>query len=56
LYQYLTSQKPGPNGPEIQWNFTKFLIDKNGNIVERFEPAIKPETLAPFIIDQLKTS
>jgi glutathione peroxidase len=28
LYQYLTAQKPGPKGPEIQWNFTKFLIDK----------------------------
>jgi len=55
LYQYLTKQKPGPKGQEIQWNFTKFLIDRNGNIVERFEPVIKPETLAPFIMEQLKT-
>lgn len=49
LYQYLTGQKPGPKGPEIQWNFTKFLVDRKGNIVERFEPAVKPETLAPAI-------
>jgi glutathione peroxidase len=55
LYLYLTAQKPGPKGAEIQWNFTKFLIDRRGNIVERFEPAIKPETLAPIIVEQLKT-
>jgi glutathione peroxidase len=55
LYLYLTAQKPGPKGEEIQWNFTKFLIDRRGNIVERFEPAIKPETLAPIIVEQLKT-
>jgi glutathione peroxidase len=55
LFKYLTGQKPGPKGPEIQWNFTKFLIDKTGNVVERFEPAIKPETLAPFVEELLKT-
>ena len=49
LFKYLTENKPGPKGGDIQWNFTKFLVDRNGNIVERFEPAIKPETLAPFI-------
>lgn len=26
------------NNPDIKWNFTKFLIDRNGNVVERFEP------------------
>jgi len=55
LYQYLTGNKPGPKGPEIQWNFTKFLIDRSGNIVERFETPIKPKTLAPIIGEQLKT-
>jgi glutathione peroxidase len=49
LYQYLTAQKPGPKGPKIQWNFTKFLIDRQGNIVERFESAVKPETLSQII-------
>ena len=49
IYQYLTEQKPGPKGREIQWNFEKFLIDRSGNIVERFEPAVKPEMIAPAI-------
>lgn len=45
LFVYLKEQKPG----DIQWNFTKFLVDRNGKVVERFEPAVKPETLAPVI-------
>jgi glutathione peroxidase len=49
LYKYLTSQKPGPKGADIQWNFTKFLVDRNGSIVERFETDVKPETLEPKI-------
>ena len=35
LYVWLKEKKPG----EIQWNFTKFLIDREGNVVRRFEPA-----------------
>ena len=38
LYQFLTDK----TGGEIQWNFTKFLIDRNGNIIKRFEPAVEP--------------
>lgn len=49
LYQYLVEQKPGPKGRDIEWNFTKFLIDRSGNVVERFEPAVAPETLAQHI-------
>lgn len=49
IFQYLKEQKPGPQGCDIQWNFTKFLIDQQGNIVERAEPPVKPETLAPMI-------
>ncbi|MCK7484196.1 MAG: glutathione peroxidase [Bacillus subtilis] len=30
------------NGDKVKWNFTKFLIDRNGNLVKRFEPAEKP--------------
>ena len=33
------------NSGEIRWNFTKFLIDREGNVVERFEPIIKPEEI-----------
>lgn len=38
LYTYLKSK----NGGKIKWNFTKFLIDRNGNIVERYSPKVKP--------------
>lgn len=56
LYQYLTSQKPGPKGAAIQWNFTKFLVDKQGNIVARFEPAVKPESLVESVEALLKAA
>jgi glutathione peroxidase len=42
LYQYLTDAK-AKTGGEIKWNFTKFLVDKNGNVINRFEPAVTPE-------------
>lgn len=34
---------------QIKWNFTKFLIDKNGNVVNRYEPTVKPKTIASAI-------
>jgi len=44
LYAYLTKDTaPGIRG-DIQWNFTKFLIDRNGNVVQRFEPAVTPDS------------
>jgi glutathione peroxidase len=44
LYQYLTSTEQNPKtGGEIKWNFTKFLIGRDGQILARFEPAITPE-------------
>ncbi|HQR20007.1 MAG TPA: glutathione peroxidase [Burkholderiaceae bacterium] len=46
LYKYLTSTKKGLLGSEaIKWNFTKFLVDKKGNVVERYAPTTKPEEL-----------
>ncbi|MDR1218918.1 MAG: glutathione peroxidase [Treponema sp.] len=41
--------KDGYDDNQIKWNFTKFLIDKNGNVVDRYEPTVKPETIAPAI-------
>lgn len=41
LYKQLTSQ-PSPIGGEIQWNFDKFLVDREGNVVARFSPRTKP--------------
>lgn len=45
LYTYLKSQKSGIMGSKIKWNFTKFLIDREGNIVERFAPTTTPEKI-----------
>lgn len=43
LYADLTStEKNGEFGGEIKWNFTKFLVDRKGHVVARFEPAVKP--------------
>jgi glutathione peroxidase len=45
LYQYLTSKETDPKfAGDIKWNFTKFLIGRNGEIVARFEPKVKPDT------------
>jgi len=44
LYQFITSNEKNPQtGGEIKWNFTKFLVDREGRIVQRFEPAVKPD-------------
>ncbi len=45
LYQFLTSKDEDPRfSGEIQWNFTKFLFDRNGNPVARFEPKVTPDS------------
>ena len=46
LYEFLKGEKPGLLGIEaIKWNFTKFLVDKDGQVVERYAPTTKPEAL-----------
>ncbi|MCM1115353.1 MAG: glutathione peroxidase [Clostridium sp.] len=49
LYTYLKSQKGGVMGTGIKWNFTKFLIDRNGNVVQRFAPVTTPEKIEAVI-------
>jgi len=45
LYQFLTEEHENPDiYGDIKWNFTKFLIDRNGKIVDRFEPTEKPDS------------
>jgi len=47
LYQYLKKAKPGLLGSEaIKWNFTKFLVDRKGNVVERYAPNVEPQAIA----------
>ena len=50
LYDYLKGEKRGLLGSRaIKWNFTKFLIDRDGRVVRRFAPTAKPEHLKPAI-------
>jgi len=50
LYKWLKSEQPGDgDSAEITWNFEKFLIDKEGNVVERFAPTVTPEDVAEVI-------
>jgi glutathione peroxidase len=50
LYQYLVKAKPGLLGSEaIKWNFTKFLIDKQGSVVKRYAPTDTPDKIAKDI-------
>ncbi len=53
LYQHLTSLETKPKGPgKIGWNFEKFVIDRQGQVVGRFEPRTKPD--APEVIKLLE--
>ena len=52
LFFYLRKQTG--DGDVIKWNFTKFLIDKNGNPVKQFAPACQPKDIEQSIIDELK--
>ncbi|MBQ6815397.1 MAG: glutathione peroxidase [Lachnospiraceae bacterium] len=45
LFTFLKSKKSGLMGSKIKWNFTKFLVDKEGNVVDRFAPTTKPEDI-----------
>ncbi len=50
LYKYLTRAKPGLLGSEaIKWNFTKFLVGKNGEVIKRYAPTTTPEDLTADI-------
>lgn len=54
LFQYLTEEAPGIFGSKtIKWNFTKFLVDRNGKVVKRFAPTETPEQIEPSIQDLL---
>jgi len=54
LYRFLKQSKPGAFGSErIKWNFTKFLVDRTGLVVDRFAPATKPQDLAGRIEELL---
>lgn len=45
LFEHLTSEQKGTLKENIKWNFTKFLIDKEGNAAKQYAPQISPEKM-----------
>jgi glutathione peroxidase len=52
LYQYLTQQANRTFVGDIKWNFTKFLVDRSGNVVARFESKVKPDS--PEVVEAIE--
>lgn len=53
LFRWLTRERPGRLGRKIRWNFTKFLLDGEGNVIARYGSTTSPERIAPRIEDAL---
>lgn len=55
IFKYLKDELPGTLGKKIKWNFTKFLIGKDGQPIKRFAPTTKPEDIKSHIEAALKS-
>ncbi|WP_412989410.1 glutathione peroxidase [Pediococcus siamensis] len=55
LFTYLTKEAPGTLGSAIKWNFTKFLVDRDGHVVKRYAPKTNPLKMTDEI-EQLLTA
>jgi glutathione peroxidase len=53
LYQWLKSEQGGLLGSAIKWNFTKFLVGREGTVIDRFSPKDTPEKLEPKVVAAL---
>lgn len=54
LYKFLKKEQGGTLFSTIKWNFTKFLVDRNGNVVDRFAPTTNPESFEKDIVKLLE--
>lgn len=54
VFTWLKSRSKGWFGSRIKWNFTKFLVDAEGNFVKRYSPVTTPEKIEPMIVELLK--
>jgi len=55
LYQFLTDKNANPTtGGEIGWNFTKFLVNRDGKVIQRFDTKVKPDS--PEVISAIETA
>ena len=53
IYKYLKAETKGLMGGAIKWNFTKFLISRDGTLITRYGPAVKPEKIENDIVEML---
>jgi len=54
LYEFLKAGNPTPDGKEdIAWNFTKFLVGRDGRVLARFEPQVTPEEIGESLAEHL---
>lgn len=55
LWKYMKSKKGGTLGSFIKWNFTKFLVDRQGQVIKRYGPTENPIEIEPEILKLLKS-
>lgn len=53
LYEYLKDEAKGPMGKKVTWNFTKFLVDRDGKVLKRYAPQVKPQELEEDLLKLL---
>ena len=53
LFTYLKNQQGGFLGDDIKWNFTKFLVSRDGKVIDRYAPVTKPESIEDDILKLL---
>lgn len=53
LYRFLKAKRPGLLGKEIKWNFTKFLVSRNGTVVKRYASNTEPQKIDAAVADLL---
>jgi glutathione peroxidase len=49
LFRWLEAEQPGPDGADIAWNFTKFLLGRDGRVLARYETPVQPDEIAPDV-------
>ncbi|HET8551922.1 MAG TPA: glutathione peroxidase [Gammaproteobacteria bacterium] len=54
LYRYLKAKRSGLFGNRIKWNFTKFIVDRDGRVYKRFAPTVTPDRIAGDLADLLR--
>lgn len=53
LFKYIKNEAKGMIGSNIKWNFTKFLVDREGKVLKRFAPAETPEKIDSYVAEQV---